>query len=1230
MQGKTLKKLWICGLLLAGAVTTGRAEDPTLAEIEQRNALEPEFEMAHTDWASPYAGRTVRALFILKMGTRINGLPLRKAVEVMQRFDVEGAAVLTTEEGVYGGETGEKRLASLLENPYDCYLVTGESIGGIPAKAWATIQQKVENGAGLFYYGKPDGGLPAGVKPLSDPPSRLSGITADALTLGKGRVVVYAHGRGFEVYRPTQEQAIFGMGLRRDAHYERQGRAILWAAGHEPEMELSVSVPVQPIDREALTGHGVRVTWTNGAAAGALQLKTRFRSQSNAWQPFRATDNLEAVEGNRTFAIPICPAGEYRFDVIAESRRGVEAWATATFAIAAKDRVENVNLKRDWGAPGTSIEGSATVRSDRRDECILRVEAIDRYGRAVAKKDFPKPGETVGFSLPTDPGMPNYLAVKAALVDGEGEIACGYSFAYTIPYRRHDQWNYIMWGRLYASDLDIGDEMLAASGVNSRMETSGTAWWYMSRAGMNYTPMHSSGTYRPPDTGPQVPVCKPDGTLNAEFGCWNAEPTATEGMEAYANSHEGRRGHGILVYNMGDEQATRGSCLHPSCWKVYQGYLKEQYGGDIGALNASWNASFAKFDQIQPVIDETAVPWVSEPDRSGRIKTFANNEISSAGPPPGTTSWNESMKSYPRWYDRRAFQFWNFANYVGRCTEAMRRVDPEAVLGVEGTFEDLDQDIDTLVDRMGYWMPYAWEQGSMPNEVIRCIAPRGYRHGNFISPRSFWPSFMRGANTVGKWRIDNLLSQQMGLVAGYRRMTESARVVFDGLGTLLNVRNETEMLHDGVVMLHSFPSFQAMKLEAGPSYGLAKMRDEVGGWNFPEKDMHKRSHKAWHRTIRSSGLQFDYVTYRQILRGEFDPTAYKTMILSQCESIGPEEESVIREFVGAGGTVIADVRPGIYGARCKSRKDGVLDDLFGVRHTGNVPALAVPGRIVGTVGGREFGLEALDMQVNPAIELDGGRALGHAGDVPVCIVNETGKGRTILLNFAMWSYPNTAVHGKNEDAADFVRAILDSAGLKRSVEIVDEKGRPHRTIEVMRWRTGDGVEVVALHGPVDREVELRDITGPGAAPFEGLDKAVPVTVKLSGKRYVYEMRTGRSGMRTREFATGVRPWWATLLVLSEHELRPPAMQVAADSIERGRTLRLDIRIPDARGGHAVKVEAKNPAGKEVPWFSRSVIVEDGIAQAELPIAHNEQLGKWTVTARDLYTGMSSTLSFRVK
>ena len=69
-----------------------------------------------------------------------------------------------------------------------------------------------------------------------------------------------------------------------------------------------------------------------------------------------------------------------------------------------------------------------------------------------------------------------------------------------------------------------------------------------------------------------------------------------------------------------------------------------------------------------------------------------------------------------------------------------------------------------------------------------------------------------------------------------------------------------------------------------------------------------------------------------------------------------------------------------------------------------MPAQAVPGRGRGAVGGREVDVEVRGMQVNPAVEITTGRALGLAGASPICIVYRVGMGQAILLNFPRLGY----------------------------------------------------------------------------------------------------------------------------------------------------------------------------------------------------------------------------------
>ncbi len=1273
MKSVTIKTLSISALALLAlfcSTLTAGPSMPAMNKLEEANSLKDAFETPHTKWAKPYANGKVRVLFLALMSANINVLPLRGPVEIAQRFDIDGDAVLLLEgkgtdyavmyaggAGVYGGELGKERLDRLMKNQYDSYVVTGESaFGNIPPDVRKTILRRVkQGGAGLvFLYNLGDKEKPVmtAAREQKSLPKILADLKAKTFLLGKGRVVSYSHRRpiqGLASRNPVHLYGLahmFGITLQRDLRFEKQGRTILWAAQREPQLKLSVSLRADAFALSELSKNPITIKWNGKGLRSPLSLTGRIRSQSRGFRQLPDLAGLNPAGGTRTFKIPTLPAGEYWVDVIARSDRGVEAWAIKEFEVTIQETIRNVQIDEEWGEAGEPIRGSLQVKTPNRPQRALRVHAVDRYGRVLARQEFRNPAENVKFSLPTDSRMPASLGIEAALVANGREITHGYSLSqYTIPHRKRDQWNSAMWGRLYIDEfLDIAEEALVDAGITSRSETSNVPWWYMTHAGMNYVPDCSSGLYRAPDMGPDYPFINTDngnhiGGAGSE-GCWNDEPAVSQRLKTYLDAEEDYRRHGVLAYSMGDEKTTFGACLHKSCWLLYRDWLKNRYK-TIKALNNSWGTKYTSFGQIDPIIDKTALAHLPWETKKGWIYYYANNALSSIGPTSSSQAWTKKWLSYPRYVDRCSFQFWNFANYARRFKESALRIDPQAVIGIEGTRRRLHQDIDALVRQTGWW---CFDHEATSTEVVRSIAPAGYMYGNPADSTRFWDGFLRGTNSLFTWRIDNYLTPAMGLGSLKQRMVKSARIVFDGLGTLLNVRSErSKMLHDGIVMLHSFPAVAVSRLGDGPTYGNYHTHDGSGVARKKE-ERKKRIHKPWHRAIRASGLQFEYVTDGQIERDEFDPSAYKVMILAHCEAISPKEEKAIRDFVANGGTVIADVRPGIFGDRGKARKNGgVLDDLFGVRHLNSVPARMSSGRISGQIDDTKLAVRLRGLYVNPAIRVTKGRVLGIAGKTPICIVNKVGKGRAILLNFTMWSFPNVALRDVPEEAFGFLRGLFAASGAEWPLVLLDEKGQLHRNIEAVRWRTGDGIQVVGINaldngrwdgssgGLTQPFGDGKTLVSPRTAKDFDLETPVQATLRLPRPMYIYEMRTGRrSEGPTDNFTIGVRPWWANLLVLSERELNSPVLTASGNVAKRGKVFSLVATIPDAQGAHALKLRALSPDGKNAPWFSRSVMVENGTAKIDLPIAYNEQPGKWTLTATDLYTGESALSSFVVK
>lgn len=1230
-------------VLVAGQLFCSAA---TIEEIELKNSVEVDHLVPRTQYGRPLAGGSLRVLFLMKLHSNVNVAASRDAVEMAARFDVDADVVLVMpakgtayavafrgESGVYGGKLGEERLAQLLETPYDCYVVNESDVAPhIPASSLETILTHVRQGAGLLLTNREifsaiNKKLQLEVEAVDHLPLSLDDLSVDAFRLRKGRVV----NCDLPFSNPIVDSAscqIFGVDPQRDLYFEAYGRALLWAAAREPKLRLKVSSGQSTISRTELHSYHFEVNWDGNPVGRGLEIQARVRSMNrygsldgDVFELSRVPTQNELPNSVR-YSLPMLPAGDYFVEVAARTDRGIEDWAVSSLDVKSNERLVTLKLEQSWGEAGEPIVGTIVVDSPSREQRTLRMQVIDDQGRVLARRDYPTPSQDVTFWLATDDSMPGFLGVEAVLLDEEKPVAYAHEI-YTNVKRGQREFNFIMWGPLYTKRyMDVAEELLARSGVTSRLETSEVPWVSMTRAGMTYTPYCTSGLQRQHwQTATQdhrgrrnVISLDEQGVLEGigGGGCWNDEPQVTANLRRWMDAERDFRSHGVLAYSMGDENETIGSCLHPACQEAYRRYLEGQYG-TIERLNKSWDTSFEDFDQVE----------LTEPEDNSEQKAF-------------------SQGHYPRWFDRKAFQASNFANYVGRFGRAAREIDPQARWGVEGTGW-LDDDLDAIVRNSTWWVPY-----SIPaSEVIRSVAPHDYQYGHFVGysdsnpyyPMSdFWMSFLRGGNCIAWWRIDNFLAPNFGLSESSKELVHSAQVVFDGLGKLLNVESRPE--HDGIVMLHSFASSQAASyVQPGPSYGT------YSGWvTNCETELDKRgpnhvvdwalkprgkNHMPWHRAIRALGLQFEYVTDRMLRRGEFPAEQYEVLILSQCEALGSREAQVIRQFVRNGGTVIADVRPGIYDDHCKGLSSGMLDDLFGVQHVDNVEAKEADGTIVGQVGEKSIEVSLQGLNVNPAIQVTTGDALGQADSTPIMIVNQFGQGRAILFNFTMVSYPNLSLPETSESSAQMLKAIFDEAGVRWPLQLKHPDGSRLRDVEAVRWKTGDGLQVVALYGPLD---DGRHQWRPREGNIQRArqrDVSRRVHVELPSDKYVSQIGSTVEFGRTKHISLDVHTWRPTFLVLSNASLNSPILKPKSTKLQGGETLYLRTEVPGATGMHALKVRVETPAGQPAAWFDRSLIIGAAGTDIRLPIAFNEQPGKWKVEVSDLYTGKSTDATFEV-
>ena len=1160
-------------VLQAAAWGTQDSERDDLADVHE---LPMEFETPHTDWGSPWYGGTIRILFF----SEARGTYARDVIELMQRFDIDAEAAYFDRKPVtasgdkgdwVGGEAGHGRIQKLLESPYDCYVFDGVAPEKLPPEAMETLSAHLEDGAGLILIGEDDA--------LLRPDSRVENLPhflRDAVE--QVDLFDIERGRGARLSERPDIPYRHGWETEYDHWQQQLGRCLLWAAGREPKLEIEVASEQTVFDRD---GSGLAAVVRFENAATPLSIEARCRRADGRVFPLGESAIVDR-EGTATFELPdALRAGDYYLEVWARGESGIESWATSSFAVTSTVGIDSLQLDPNWGEIGDVVSGRFVLDRPLNENQSVRIELLDRRDRILERAVFAT--SSANFQFPIEPWMPMLLRVAATVVEGDAEVVSAHEY-FRVTKRHRDQFAFLVWDYPRQNTLAAyAEESMARLGTNMQLAQR-TPRIELAAYDMAWVPYTTRIMARYDENRVMEPMC------------WNDEEKVDAHVAEIAENYRGSREHGVYVYSLGDETVTRGACRHPACLDAYREHLRDAYAGNVAALNGAWNTAYGDFSEVELSYEEDI----------DEARAFAEG-------------------NYPRWYDRQAFMAANFVNFCQRFDAAFKRIDPQALTGFEGAGRiDDGDDMDLLVRGLGFWAPYP----GPGDEVLRSLAKPDFPRANWMGYAKdadallarYWRMVTRGMNGVWWWRWDNvgrwhgLLAPHLGPFPAVRELMEDTRVVRDGLGTLLM---RSTMLHDGIGILHSHPSVHASIIVPGDSYG-ASVNPRFGSYTD--------NHVAWHRAVRELGMQFRYITDRMLRLGEFKGQEFDALILPQTEAIGKAEAEVLRSYVRDGGTLIADTRPGLYDNHCVRKEEGVLDDLFGIERVANEEATNTHVRVVGRLGGADFDLQLLRLNIDGGVRATAASALAQARDIPVVLINRYGKGKTILLNFSMASLPALSGPSTPESVADFIRALFAEAGVEPEYELRDDTNNRARDIELVRWQNGEDT-LLALHPLGDVRTGGRSWVSP-----ERLRKRA-VHVSLSQKRHVYNLHDPKasagSGLAD-GFAVHLRPGRARFFALTGKELARPSVSLDASMVDRGAVATARVQVPDAGGRHALRLRAKTPSGGEADWLNQVIIAERTGTEVALPIAFNDPPGSWSIEVTDLFTGNRAVAVLEVR
>jgi len=617
-----------------------------------------------------------------------------------------------------------------------------------------------------------------------------------------------------------------------------------------------------------------------------------------------------------------------------------------------------------------------------------------------------------------------------------------------------------------------------------------------------------------------------------------------------------------------------------------------------------------------------------------------------------TRGWNAAP-----WSDFRNFMDATFADAVLRAAATCKEEDPHALCATEGgqspfafgwyNYEQVMRVVDVIEPyNIGNNVEVA--RSLKPEAILLSTVGFDHKPGTPMTAEDrveqrravrpvWWELFHSHQGTIiwdnqeeGGTFVDLKTGQ---LTPSGETFTEVFRELRSGLGMLVIASSRS---HDGIAIHYSHPSVQAHWLLENVKKARQWMVNTI---DAPDESRFIAVRNSWTKLIEDLQVQYEFVSATQVASGTLNSGKYRLFILPESIAVSQAEAAAIREFVRGGGTVVADCRVALLNERCRDLGQGHLNDLFGVAEG--------EARTAGAAAKGEAGYGSFQPgdigPIEPAhktLTVTTGKPLVQSGDVPMVVVNEFGKGRTIFLNMDISGYAFDRLNPNASPAiAGLMEGLLGVAQVRPRIRVNGPDGKRLPGTEVV-FLNNSACELAAIfRNPqfdtagwgsyAQRKANWRDWTT--SVDNSSLEKESEVTIEWDAAAFTYDVR-GRKDLGPTGVTKATLSPWEPLIYTRAPRALPglhlgiPANCTAGSTIEL--TLTADEAHPEGTA-RVVHLEFTRPTGELFEPYAKNVLVSTLPHVVRIPIAFNDPAGNWSVQAHDLLTGQVIQGSFTV-
>jgi hypothetical protein len=1170
----------------------------------------------HIDWARPLHGGPVR---VLAIAHKEQG---RWPIELSQRFDFDLTTVYCHSQGHLGspqvahskGLIAQSsadvaaRLLQAMNGPIDVvvsdipFSTLGEEVG-------ARLEELIGRGAG--YVELVDGIDLAGYSPDPDGQRQMVSAAVPVAALRKlakefgtaneaarkivglwtkpnaGRIANIAdYPRDADPPDDNRLQYLDLIDLEQEAWCALIGRSVLWAGDRAgAASRIETRWPVEAIRRVDMP------------FALALSQSSDSPLKLRVWD----ADGRLRHEGVGS-EIPQLSAGRYVVGLQAIGETGVLDWRFDTFAVSAGIDIASLQLDNSHQKPGGTIRAAVTLSSDPEPGMRLRCDVLDNYGRCVSTRTRPATREAA-FEVPFAESLHIYNYVNLALLDENGGVICEDRRAFYVAHNgpAPDDLNWFVWeaGTGFDPRRRAVLKQLARMGMRGALVGGKVGPAAVSAAMANAHPVLYAYRMTGVDVNAQgeaTPSFANPDHLSAAIR--QIRPLVEQGL--YLSP---------LFYYLGDDVRHTKSPGIDFGWSAsyrsfLAGQMRERYP-TLDALNRAWGTAYASFDDVAPIGKADALAALAQDD-SAPLCHWVDHQLSA----------DAMIADWWRAMDR---DIHDLAPHVPSNIGSM--VIGWSWPGCGFDFWQLAEGKDLVFQYPNPWV----------HDIFRSAAGSNAYHGTWYGGYGLynyppyidqeylpWWSLFRDINLHGlyyggqsqAYNAERLLGPDLGPVKGVAKIFDNLAELKNGIAKLLFSADRQD---DRIAVVYAPENLHASVVF---EKGLPKSVNWDGLMTGGDLYAYMQSFEGMTYLLSDMGFSYEVIPSSQLTSKSSLNDRWRAIALPQHLRVTEEQAEYLRRFVRTGGTLIADIFPGVLDGRCRADHDGVLADLFGARYGGGIPDKSVVLMQRGTTADqRNLGSLAVDSSVR----LDGAQALGTTAEgTPIILSNQYGEGRAILFNAMIRDYQIWRTLSEELPWRDTIAALLaDEAGLEPAIgcevaALYEDRTHRVQATEFHRYRLGGGEYVALLRHP-----KLR----PDSAVYMSDLRPKPAWIDFGHTAHVYDVRRGMYRGKTDRVEDVVYPGRAELYALLPYEVR--GMVTTASLADYALTVEAEIVAGDSDAAlvpHVFHIEVFDPRGGIRPELTRNVVGDLGKCRERFFLGYNASPGVWRVEVRDVATG----------